>query len=156
MENSYLDQGLSATPNAGGLSNEDKGYLWTAAKWARFLGIVGFVMTGFIVLAALFLMTMGSSLGSALGNRGVFGAFGAMIGVFYIVIAVVYFFISLYLFNFGKKTRLALQNENSSDLTEGLKNLKSYFSLLGIIMAILISLYALIFVVGVGGSLFTR
>ena len=44
LDNDYVsDVGLSFT---GGV----RGYLETAAKWGRFLGIVGFVFTGLLIL----------------------------------------------------------------------------------------------------------
>jgi hypothetical protein len=69
-------------------------------------------------------------------------------GILYLLIGLLYFYISLYLFNFGKKTQFALRSNDSETLTGGLENLKSFFKVSGIVTAIFIGLYAFTFVFG--------
>ncbi len=160
MENQFLDQDAQNYSNASGLSSLDKEYLYTAAKWSRFLGIIGFVMTGIVALAAfssLFLGSIFSKLGSDNPySSGALAGLGAMMVFIYVIFGAIYFFVSLYLYNFGTKTKLALNENNSNALTEGLKNLKSFFSLSGIMAAVFVAIYGLIIVFAIGGAMFMR
>jgi hypothetical protein len=145
MENHILDDGY-ANPNQGGLSSLDKEYLLTAAKWSRFLGIVSFVATALLVVIAFFFTTLMGKVNPLMGAAmPISGGLGAFVTLFYLLIAAVYFFVSLYLYHFGTKTKAALLSNDTEMLTEGLKNLKSFFSLVGILTAILVSLYGIIF-----------
>ena len=154
MENDYLDGGINPPQQNSGLSSLDKEYLMEAAKWARFLGIVGFVFTGFIVLAAIAMMSMGSTFSSLMNNgttglrSSAFAGLGAGVGIVYLLIAVLYYFISLYIYNFGKKTKAGILNNEPETLTVGLENLKSHFKLIGILTAVFLAIYAVIIVFG--------
>src|ERR1041385_8117933 len=79
-------------------------YLKDAARWARFLGIVGFIMCGMAVCFAILAVTVMAGLFNALGT----GSFGggismssAGVAVIYTVLALIFFFPCLYLYNFG-------------------------------------------------------
>ena len=142
MENQFLDQDVNPSTNQG-LSTDDRAYLLTAAKWARFLGIIGFIATGLILLAAFAMMTMGSAIGGgALGS--LYGAgFGLGLGVFYLAIAAPYFFISLFMYRFGSRVKDSQFSSANATMTEAFKNLKNYFQLSGILVAVFIGLYIL-------------
>jgi Family of unknown function (DUF5362) len=149
MENQYLDQDVNKGED--GLSSQDMGYLLTAGKWARFMGIVWFVITGFMVLGAIGIITMGSALGSAFGGN--FGAgFGLGLGVLYLALATPFFLMGLYMYRFGSRVKESQYSNSASDMSEAFKNLKNYFQLMGILTAVLIGLYLLVLVVGVGAA----
>lgn len=160
MENNeILDQGLSANFNqVGSLTSEDKGYLETAAKWSKFLGIMGFIFTGFIVLAGFAMMAMGSSMGSAFPSNSPFsgGMFGAGLGFFYLLFALPYFFISLYMYRFATKTQAALYSSNDAVMTDAFKNLRNYFRLMGMIVVAILVLYVVLIVFGIGAAAMMR
>ena len=149
--NEFLDQGLNTSSNQG-LSPEDRDYLETAAKWAKFLGIMGFIFTALIVLGAFSVMTIGSSFGSAMppGSPFAGGMFGVGLGIFYLVLALPYFFISLYMYNFAEKTKAGLYSSNSEIMTLAYKNLRNYFRLSGILILAMIVIYILIIIFGIG------
>lgn len=132
--------------NFGGstLNSEIKSYLAETAKWGYFLSIVGFIGIGFMVLAGLF---MGSFLGSlGMGAMGMVNP--AIFTVMYLVLAALYFFPVLYLFKFSTKMKVALRSDNEAELTTSFQNLKSLYKFMGILTAIILGLYALIFVFG--------
>jgi hypothetical protein len=153
MENiELLDQGLSSSNE--GLSATDKNYLFTAARWSKFLGIVGFVFTGFIILGGIGMMAMGGFLFSGMGNSGsLFAGMGVLAGVFYLLFAALYFYISLYLYRFGSKMQDGLNSSTPTHVTEAFKNLKGFFQLTGIFTAVIIVFYILFFVMGIGTGL---
>jgi Family of unknown function (DUF5362) len=141
MENQYLDQDVNKGEE--GLSSQDMGYLLTAGKWARFMGIVTFVMTGFIVLGAIGLLTMGSALGSAFGESGLGAGFGFGIAIAYLLLAAPFFFMGLFMSRFGTRVKEGQYSGGTASMTDAFKNLKNYFQLIGILTAIFIGIYVL-------------
>lgn len=132
--------------NFGGstLNSEIKSYLAETAKWGYFLSIVGFIGIGFMVLAGLFMGSFMSTLG--MGAAGLINP--AVFTVMYLIIAALYFFPVLYLFRFSTKMKVALRSDNEAELTTSFQNLKSLYKFMGILTAIILGLYALIFVFG--------
>lgn len=65
------------------ISEEIKFFLKETARWGKFLGIVGFVFTGLIVIAAFFMIFFGSralsQMGEAMGAIG-----GGFLGAIYL------------------------------------------------------------------------
>lgn len=132
--------------NFGGstLNSEIRSYLAETARWGYFLSIVGFIGIGFMVLAGLFMGSFMSTLG--MGAAGMISP--AIFTVMYLIIAALYFFPVLYLFKFSTKMKVALRSDNEAELTTSFQNLKSLYKFMGILTAIILGLYALIFVFG--------
>ena len=157
MENNeILDQGYNTPSNQSGLSSDDKGYLETAAKWAKFLAIMGFIGCGIMVLAAFSMFAMGSalsSLPSSEGSPAMLGMggrmFGTGLGLVYLLITLPFFFTCLYLYRFASKTQESLYSSNLT-ATEAFLNLRNYFRFRGYLVIGIIVLYLLVIVVGVG------
>lgn len=124
-------------------------YLNQARKWTYFLSILGFKFTALIAIFALFFGSVLASFGQ-LGGGDMEQAMGIMgsgfITVLYLIIALLYFFLSLYLYRFSARTKAAIHGHNSAQLEDGLKNLKSYWKLAGILTVVVLSLYVLFFV----------
>jgi hypothetical protein len=136
------------------LDQPSTAYLGEAAKWAKFLAIMGFIFCAFMVVAALFAGSMMSAMMSSAGS-----GFGSMYGsgvitVIYLFGAALYFFPCLFLFRFATQMQDAIRNHEQSKLQGSLKNLKSCFRFLGILTIVVIAIYVLILVgvlvVGVG------
>jgi hypothetical protein len=156
MENRILDDSYNAT-NQSGLSNMDRDYLFTAAKWSRFLGIVGFVMSGFVAIAAFFVTTLMSAFGSMAAMPGnaskVAGGLGIFMTILYLGAAALSFLYASYMYQFGTKMKAAILSNDSELLTEGFKNLKSMFRFSGIMTAIVVGIYGVMLVFGLIGML---
>ncbi|WP_242921998.1 DUF5362 family protein [Pontibacter liquoris] len=136
------------------LASED--FLRHTAKWGRFLGIMGFIGVGLLVLFGLF---AGSLMGNALsskGNNGMAGFFGGgVFTVFYLVFAGLYFIPVLYLYQFSVKMQEGLRSRNQHQVTASFRNLKSLFKFMGVLTAIFLVLYALAMVfslIGIGAA----
>ena len=101
-------------------------HLQDAAKWGKFLSIIGFIMIGLLVFLGVVMGTMLSAFSSAanVGNLKV-----GMISVFYIAFAFLYFFPCLYLFRFSNKMQIAFRTNDQESLTDGFANLKSCLAL---------------------------
>jgi hypothetical protein len=127
-------------------------YLDQARKWTFFLSIIGFIATAFIVIMALFFGSIMASLNEFSG--GMTGAVSSgMITVIYLIIGIIYFFISLYLYRFSVRTKAAIHEQDSAQLEDGLKNLKSYWKLTGIITPVGIAVYAVAIVLMLVGGM---
>ncbi|NMM49646.1 hypothetical protein [Marinigracilibium pacificum] len=148
--NSILDQnsgqGISLTSFI--LSN-----LKEASKWARFLGILGFIFSGLFLLTGI---VMGGAFGSMAalsqnsGSLPEFMGAGFFVGI-YIFSAAMTFFPSLFMYSFGTKTKDGIQSNIISELEAGIKNLKRFFKFYGILTIVIIAGYILLFI----GAMFT-
>lgn len=125
-------------------------YLSDAAKWAKFLSIVGFILSGIMVIAALFAGSMLSSLPQMEGMETIGG--GAITAV-YLFGALVWFFPCLYLYRFSEKAQTAIRSTEQQTLNNSFKNLKSCFRFMGIFTIVMLCLYAIVFVVAIGMAL---
>lgn len=115
-----LDSGMNTDLS---LTNEAKSFLLTTSKWAKFLAILGFVLIGLMAIASVIMFLMPAA---ALNNMGL------IIGGFYFVFAVIYFFPTMYLFRFATKIREGIENNSTDLITVGFENLKSCFKFIGI------------------------
>ncbi|WP_417611817.1 hypothetical protein [Owenweeksia hongkongensis] len=118
--------------------------LSTTAKWAKFLGIIGFIACGFVILAALSMFTLGNTL-SEIPNMPAAFLTGGVLGTIYLFAAALYFFPSRYLYQFAEKLNLALQSEDETQLILALDKNKSFFKFVGITAIVVIGLYILMF-----------
>jgi len=139
------------------LGEEAKHFLHTAGRWANFLGILGFIGTGFIVIIAFFIGTLFSYLNrlNPVASTLPSGIAGLMT-FFYLLIAVLYFFISYYLYQFGTSIKSGTLFNDSALAAKAFKNLKSHFKLIGITTIVVISIYILllivVLIVGIGAA----
>lgn len=127
-------------------------FLREAGKWARFLSIVGFIFIALYTIWGLMMMAGGAAMGSnsRFDGMGAMGAVtGAMTGIIMIVVAIILLFPTLYMYRFGSKAKLALENNNTEYLTNSIENLKSYFKFFGIFMIIYLVLVIIIFIVAI-------
>ena len=118
-------------------------YLEETGKWARFLGILGFVGIGIMVIASFFVGAIMSMAGAgAMAEIGAVG--GSMFLTFiYLLMAALYFFPVLYLYRFGTKIKTAVGNDDQALLSEAFMNLKSHYKFIGILAIVVISIYVL-------------
>lgn len=115
------------------------------STWTYFLSIIGFVGIGLLLVVGLIISF-------AMGGMNPYAELGmdmAYFGLVYIVLAVVYFFPVLYLFNFSRKVKSAINSKNNDTLIDAFSNLKSHYKFVGILSIAIIGLYVLIFVIAV-------
>jgi hypothetical protein len=120
------------------ISDSSKRFLNETGKWGKFISIVGFVFIGILVLVGLFAGTILSSFGSTLPFPGV------LIGLIYIVIALIYLFPILYLYRFSTKIKIAFLSVDDISLEKAFENLKSHYKFMGILTIIVLGLYILL------------
>ena len=130
-------------------------HLNEAAKWGKFLSIVGFVFCGLFALFALFAgaffsaMLRSSAMDNGLGAGPSMG--GGFFTIIYFLFAVLYFFPCLFLFRFSTKMRSALRTDDQQLLVDSFKNLKVCLRFLGIVTIVYLSLCVLGILAGIIG-----
>ena len=143
------------TPKKLVIDQTARSFLSETAKWGKFLAIIGFVLCGLIVVVALFLFFAGGTMTSAFKgmNSALAGAATGVIGFIYLLLALVYYFPSKYLYDFSVYIKQALALEDQESLNYAFERLKSLYKFWAILMIILLSFYAfiIIFAVLVGG-----
>ncbi len=132
------------------LDQQSSVYLAETAKWGKFLSILGFILTGLLLIVGIF---MGSFVASTMSAENLGGMGSSFFTVIYLVIALVYFFPCLYLYRFSAKAQDALRSNEQGMLTESFKNLKSCFRFMGILTIVILAFYALAFVIGIGAAI---
>lgn len=141
------------------IDHQSNNYLSEAAKWGKFLAIMGFIFCGLLVLVALFAGTLMASMMSGFGGADT-GSAGAAVGggiitFVYIIFALIYFFPCLYLFNFSAKMQAALRSNQQELLNTSFRNLKSCFKFMGILMIVMLAFWALGIIIAIGASIAT-
>ncbi|WP_333809683.1 DUF5362 family protein [Flavobacterium sp.] len=123
-----------------------KDALREGAKWTFFLAIMGFIGIGFMVLAGIFMTITLSAIPDQMGDLGFFGAMKNFMSLFYLLMAVLYFFPIYYLYKYSSKIKTALQFNDTNLLADAFVNLKAHHKFLGISVIVILSLYLLIIV----------
>jgi len=141
-------------------------HLAETAKWSKFLSIIGFVGLALFLVLSLFIGIILPSMNSIEGldafqqTEGQLGIgdmafFGPILAFGYLGIALLHFFPILYLFNFSRKAQIALKEMNSELIETSLNNLKKHYKYIGIMVLVLLVLYAIVFTVGIITGLLT-
>jgi len=112
-------------------------------KWIYFLSILGFISIGFMVLMALVIILFGSVFFSEIPEAQNFQYFS----ILYLVVAVVYFIPSKYLYNFGKGITQLQSTHDSSNLTYSVVNISKMFTFMSIFTIIMFTLYPIIILI---------
>lgn len=133
--------------------------LGTTAKWAKFMAIIGFIATGFMVLVGLIMMVVGNSLPTQdVGLMKMIS--GTFLGAIYLAVAAFYFFPSRYLYQYSDKLTLATHTKDETQLVLALDKNKSYFKFIGIATIVGVAFYllfliALVVIMAAGGDFVT-
>ena len=142
--------------NLFGLSIDQTGrtHLLDAAKWARFLAIVGFV---FITLFALALIFGGTFFINSMFSQyddspdfdestSKFAA--AAVIIYYIIIFVIVLFAYIFLYRFAVNMKMALNNNNQENLNRSFMYLKVLYRYWGILTIICLVFFFLALMIG--------
>lgn len=154
-----MDQNQGTSLFGLSVDQTSKVHLSEAARWAKFLAIMGFIGCGLIVIIGLFFGSFFSMFTSGqyertspYGDIGTSAGVGATVAILYILIALVYFFPCLFLFRFSTKMRAALAANDQEALNGSFQNLKATFRFIGIITLIILVFWVLAFIIGLLGA----
>ncbi len=126
-------------------------YLRETAKWAKLLGILGYIGVGFLVLFSFFV----KGIFEMLPETNMQQIPTTTLSIVYFVLAGIYFFPVNYLFHFGKNMRLSLESKDQELFRDALKNLKSHYKFIGMFALVIVSLYGMLFLSAVVGFVFS-
>lgn len=121
-------------------------YLETTRKWTMFFAIIGFIFLGLILIVGLIAGTFFSVFKS--GESGL-GIPEVLVFIPIVIMAVLYFFPVMFLFRFSKHAANAVHSLSKEELHKALRNLKSYFVYIGVLLIIvLVSYFVAIIITG--------
>jgi hypothetical protein len=117
-------------------------YLLETSKWTSFLSILGFIFSGLIAVVALFAGSIMATMTPGQANMPKATTF--FIGFIYLMMGILYFFPSWYLYQYTRKLKAALSSKDSNELIAAFENQKSLYKFWGIFTIVLLAIYAII------------
>lgn len=134
------------------ISEDIRSYLYDAAKWTKFLSIIGFVFAALTAITALSANALIGAVTAVSPDSPLLkvGALGLTIG--YLLLAFVIFYPSLQLFRFSMSTTQAVLFADQQSLSIAMKKLKSFFKFYGIMTIVFIGFYFLVIIASVLGG----
>ncbi len=131
-------------------TEEAQYYLQIAAKWSKFLSILGFIGTALMVLGGIFagsfIARMSTMSAAMAGQPAMPASAGGFLGGIYVVLGLIYLMPSLYLYQFSEKAKSGILFYRNDDIATAMGKLKSFFKFFGIVAIVFLSLYALIII----------
>jgi hypothetical protein len=115
--------------------------LLAAGPWMSFLGVVSFVVCGFLLIAGVVIMLTGNRLYSIPG--------GATVGLIYIASSVLCFFPARFIFLAGSKLRSVRAGGGADTLEAALQNSKAYWKFSGILTIVSLGLAVLLVIIAI-------
>lgn len=132
------------------IDHEVSSHLRETAKWAKFISIVSFVILGLIVAVVLIFGSIAFSYSSASPfSAAIMPSNGIAQFLMFLLIIAMIFFPALFLLKFSNKMLQALNNNDQYTLVASFRQLKLYYKYIGILTLVVISIYALIFLIGI-------
>ena len=119
-----------------------KSDLLCAAKWAKFLCIVGCVGVAIMLIASLGMIVIGGLLTKALPDM----PFGPALGFLYLIIAALYIYPLMKGFQFANATKVACLYNDQYQLARGVTGLKDLIKFTGILSIVVISICVIVIV----------
>jgi mannose/fructose/N-acetylgalactosamine-specific phosphotransferase system component IIC len=124
----------------------------TSRKWTMFLAVTGYIFLGLFIVLGLLAGTFLTTFKSGETGLGIPESF-TLIAI--PVSAVILFFPGFFLIRYSKYMAHAVQHYDKEALHRSLRNLKNYFSYIGILIIIFLAVYIIALVVaGSSVSLF--
>ncbi|MGY0040669.1 DUF5362 family protein [Pedobacter sp. NJ-S-72] len=129
------------------ITEDIRSYIYDAAKWTRFLSIVGFVLTAMFVMSAFSVDAMLSTLSKTMPGNPMLGLGSACrVTIIYLLFALLQFYPSFLLYKFSTSANKAVLFADQPSLGEAISKLKSFFKFWGILTIVIIALYILMIV----------
>ncbi|MBV9962768.1 MAG: hypothetical protein JO072_11010 [Parafilimonas sp.] len=136
------------------VDNSNIPYLSEAAKWGKFLSILGFIIIIIVLCFGILAFITGNTFSPELdtqlqdmqlpGNLG-----GIIMGIYFLVISVLYFFPCLFLYNFSSRMQKALRSNDQILLNRSFSSLKSLFKFWGILTIVIMGFFILIIILAI-------
>lgn len=151
--NPYQSPPEAGTYESIGVSSSVLESLRQTRPYVLFLGILGFIGTALILLAAIFMVGAGAA-GGGVGGGPFPGAGGVVIGIVYLLMGLLYIPPSLYLVRYAGRIKTLLAAPSTSALEEALTAQKSFWKFVCIFMIVIMAFYLVAIVIGIGAAFF--
>ena len=110
--------------------------------WVRFISVLMFICSGFMILGGLFMLVGGAAMTGAGGNPGMAAAgFGAVVGGIYIAMALLYIVPAIFLWRYADQIARFDRDRSSGRLATALEAQKSFWKFVGIAALIMLAVY---------------
>jgi len=138
------------------LTPESITYLLKAAKWGKFLAILGFIVAGLMIAGGF---AMSFILNKVAGSEEMVPLnlpFSTVfLSIIYIIIAGIYLIPVIFLNTFSNNSIKAVNLSSTENMTKSIRNLKNLFVFIGISTVVLLGLYTLILIVAGTAAVFS-
>lgn len=114
-----------------------KADLLSAAKWAKFICIVGCVGVGFAVLLGIAMLAFGSIASKMYADTPL----GGLVGIIYLLVAAIYIYPLLKGFQFANATKAACLSDDENELARGISGLNDLIKFSGYLTIFCLILY---------------
>jgi hypothetical protein len=123
--------------------------LQNTKPWVRLCSVIGFISTGFILLAAL-VMLLGGAFMPTQKQAFPFAGFQFVLGLLYAAMGVLYLFPSIKLWKYGSSIVRLMVSGSNADLIEALEQQRSFWKFVGIMILVMIVLYVVAIIGAIG------
>ncbi len=118
------------------------GALVQTRPWVRFISVMMFIGSGFMVLAGLALAVVGLAGAGAAPQRAV----GVALGVGYVVMSLIYIIPAVFLWRYADRINAFARERSTGALASALEVQKSFWKFIGVLILIVMVVYAGLFV----------
>jgi len=126
------------------ITEDIRSYLYDITKWAKFLSIIGFVVSVFIILAAFSIPTIINSNPTVAAQMNQLGSSGAtIITIFYVILGLFLFYPSILLNKVASKGKQGVLFGDQESLNQAMASLKTLFKFWGIVFIIITAFFFL-------------
>lgn len=130
------------------VSEEMRSYIYDIARWAKFLSIVGFVVSALLILISLSIGALLASNPAIAQQLGPLAAGGStVLTIIYLIMALLFLYPSLLMSKFAKKSKQGVLFGDQESLNNALFSLKSLFKYWGIVALVMIVGYFILNIV---------
>jgi hypothetical protein len=121
-------------------------YLLKAAKWGKFLAILGFIVSGLLIAGGIIMSFVLNMVSEEMVPLNI--PFSPKIlSLIYIIIAGIFLIPVIFLNSFSNNAIKAVNLSSTEKMTTSLKSLKNLFVFVGISTVVLLALYTIILIV---------
>jgi uncharacterized protein involved in cysteine biosynthesis len=136
------------TQNAGNLTVTMLQYLKEASPWLQFVGILGFIGCGLMVLFGIIFAFLPNVIAGSFMDISGSGPFW-IFSLFYAALAALFFFPASFTYNFGAKIRKYQYSNSDEDLEQAFRNNKSFWKFYGILCIVYLAFIPVIIVIAI-------
>lgn len=140
---------------ASQVSQESIAYLVTAAKWGKFLAVFGFIMTGLMIVAGLFVGVALTIVQSDIMMEQDLPFPPSILTFIYLAVAVVLLIPNIYLNNFSNRIIHSTHPDHAGLVTPAFKALKNLFVSIGVITIVSLASYVVIILLAISTAALT-